>query len=400
MCTCPVSGGCKHVVAALLAANRLARGADAPSTPAAPWRSLLAAPSAEPGVPLALGIELRQRVRRGTSPWAPIRLETATARSLDRHGTDVMVGLRPLERSSRSLSWIKGTVSWDTLRRPGHRFAAEQARWFVELHSIGRDMRMIGGFADAGDWLTLDDIESALLWGHLAAASSLHIAIVPTVRHLDLDIARSAEVGIRLDRQDGGLRLSANGEIDGDPIEPSAVRPIGHSGVYRFTVRRERIALTLAEAPLADPLPALLRATESVIVPPDDAEEFVREHLPPMLRSVRVEARTCTSRCASHPRTDWTTRSAGHTPVARSAAWTPRPGPRTTRTPKPRSERASRGCGARIALSRSRRAGPSPVWRPPSSPHGCCPRSKGSPTSPSRSSAPGPGTASSPATRT
>ncbi|MEV8369235.1 DEAD/DEAH box helicase [Microbacterium sp. NPDC064584] len=290
MCTCPVSGGCKHVVAALLAANRLARGADAPSTPAAPWRSLLAAPSAEPGVPLALGIELRQRVRRGSSPWAPIRLETATARSLDRHGTDVMVGLRPLERSSRSLSWIKGTVSWDTLRRPGRRFAAEQARWFVELHSIGRDMRMIGGFADAGDWLTLDDIESALLWGHLAAASSLHIAIVPTVRHLDLDIARSAEVGIRLDRQDDGLRLSANGEIDGDPIEPSAVRPIGHSGVYRFTVRRERIALTLAEAPLADPLPALLRATESVIVPPDDAEEFVREHLPPMLRSVRVEA--------------------------------------------------------------------------------------------------------------
>ena len=82
----------------------------------------------------------------------------------------MLVGLRPLERSARTEAWIKGTVSWDVLRRPGHAYEPAQARWFTELHSIARDMRLFGSFSDASEWLTLDDVESHLLWPHLHAA--------------------------------------------------------------------------------------------------------------------------------------------------------------------------------------------------------------------------------------
>ena len=88
------------------------------------WRQLLAPPAdtepARPATALALGIELRQRVRRSASRWAPVRVESATPRGLHQFGSDVLLGLRPLERSARSDGWIKGTVSWDVLRRAGN----------------------------------------------------------------------------------------------------------------------------------------------------------------------------------------------------------------------------------------------------------------------------------------
>ena len=118
-CTCPVQFDCKHTVATLLAANRLA--ASAPASPGeSSWRSVFASPAPAPRAhtPLALGVELRQRIRRGASAWAPARVESATPRGLHQHGSDVLVGLRPLERSTRSDAWIKGGVSWHALRRP------------------------------------------------------------------------------------------------------------------------------------------------------------------------------------------------------------------------------------------------------------------------------------------
>lgn len=288
-CSCPVHRACKHIVAALLAGNRRAR--DGGASAGGSWRALFAASPADAATTaLALGLELRQRTRRGGSPWAPARVETATARALARHGGDVMVGLRPLERSARTAAWVKGTVSWDILRRPGHGYSPPQARWFVELHSIGRDMRMIGAFSDAAQWLTLDDIESSLLWPHLAGAAALDIPIVPTARHFEVTLATTATVGLRLERADGGLRLAPLVTIDGERAESASVRPIGRTGVYRYEVERERISLTLAETPLPEPLATLLAAQTDLDVPPEDVGEFEREHLPRMRRRVRIDA--------------------------------------------------------------------------------------------------------------
>ncbi|GAA1988683.1 SNF2-related protein [Microbacterium pumilum] len=292
-CTCPLGQNCKHTVATLLAANQLADSS--PATPAAPaqWRALLAPQSTHATTAptaLALGIELRQRVRRSSSRWAPVRVESASARGLHQFGADVLVGLRPLERSARSDSWIKGAVSWEVLRRPGSGYEPAQARWFTELYSIARDMRLFGSFSDVSEWVTLDDIESHLLWPQLATADEHGIVVVPTKKHTTVSVAHSASVIVRAEQGRAGLELAARLSIDDEPAETDQVRPIGHVGIYRFLAPGDRIELTLAPLPLSAPVHALVTARTPVTVPADDTEEFLTQHLPRLLRHVTVEA--------------------------------------------------------------------------------------------------------------
>lgn len=294
-CTCPVNADCKHVVATLLASNQLARQAPTASSGApATWRSLLGPRDADAGrtaTPLALGVELRQRVRRGASTWAPVRVETASPRALHRFGADVLLGLRPLERSARTDAWIKGTVSWDALRRPGHEHDPQQARWFAELHSIGRDMRLFGAYSDASEWLTLDDVESGLLWPHLTAAEAIGIPLVATKRQMTVAVASVASVAVHAARDgEGGLRLEPRVTIDGEAADAESLRPIGGTGVYRFAVHRDVIEITLARVPLTGPVRALLTARTPIAVPAADTAEFVRDHLPRLVRHVVVDA--------------------------------------------------------------------------------------------------------------
>ncbi|MBW9108642.1 DEAD/DEAH box helicase family protein [Microbacterium ureisolvens] len=290
-CTCPVQFDCKHTVATLLASNRLAAAAPA-SERGSSWRDVFApSPVTERAwTPLALGVELRQRIRRGASTWAPARVESATPRGLHQHGADVLVGLRPLARSARSEAWIKGGVSWDALRRPTTAFDPAQARWFAELHSIGRDVRSFGAFSDVSEWLTLDDIESSLVWAHLAGAQDRGIPLVATKRSATVTLAGSATVTVQAVRTGRGLEIAPLLTIDGERADAAALRPVGRTGVYRFTVARERIDLVLAAVSLPDPVPALLMAREPVVVPGAEAEEFAREHLPRIARRVEVDA--------------------------------------------------------------------------------------------------------------
>ena len=287
-CTCPVQFDCKHSVATILAGNSLA-GHAAPSAPPR-WRAILT--DDEPrkaATALALGVELRQRVRRGASAWAPARVETATPRGLHQFGTDVLVGLRPLERSGRSEAWIKGDASWEAVRRVAHRYRPDQARWFAELHSIGRDVRSFGSYSDATEWLTLDDIESSLLWSHLDAAAERGIPILPTRRQQSVSLG-TADVGLHVARHGEGLLVTARATIDGEPTDATSLRPISRIGVYRFEVVRTSLRLTIAPAPLAEPVRAIMTAGAPVVVPEADAEEFLADHLPRLIRVGRVES--------------------------------------------------------------------------------------------------------------
>ena len=289
-CTCPVQFDCKHTVATLLASNRLAQ--QAPVREASSWRAVLAPaePTPHATTALALGVELRQRVRHGASAWVPARVETATARGLHQHGADVLVGLRPLERSDRSETWIKGSVSWDALRRPNLAYEPGQSRWFAELYSIARDIRLFGAFSDASEWLTLDDVESSLLWPHLMAGRDHRIALVPTKRTATVSVAGEASVAVRARASAAGLEIDPVFTIDGEAADVATLRPVGRSGIYRFTVRGDRIDLTLAPLSLPDPVHALLASRERVTIPPAETDEFVREHLPRIVRHVAVDA--------------------------------------------------------------------------------------------------------------
>nr|WP_281363986.1 DEAD/DEAH box helicase [Microbacterium immunditiarum] len=263
------------------------------ATVSSEWRRLFAASaSATPGssIGLALGVELRQRVRRDGSAWSPVRIETATARGLHRDGTDVLVGLRPLERGARDDAWIKGETSWDEVRRATNRYDPAQARWFTELHSIGRDLRTYGTFSDVAEWLTLDDITSSLLWPHLEKGARLGIPIVAAKRHQSVELVGEASVSVRVSRSRGALIVAPVVEIGRERADAATVRPIGGNGVYRFEVTGARIRIDLAPAPVPDAVRALLTAAAPVAVPAEDAAEFIEEHLAPLSRHVAVRA--------------------------------------------------------------------------------------------------------------
>jgi superfamily II DNA or RNA helicase len=256
------------------------------------WRTVLA-PSARAEhdrIALALGVELRQRIRRGASTWEPARVEPATPRGIHQFGADVLVGLRPLERSPRSGSWIKGDVSWDALRRPTMVYDPAQARWFAELYSIGRDVRMFGAFSDVSEWLTLDDIESALLWPHLASGAARGIPLVATRRGTSVTLASTTSIALHAQRTSDGLQIAPLVTIDEERADAGAVRRIGRVGVYRFDVRHDRIDVVLGAVALHDPMPALLDSRRSLVIPADEADEVVRDHLPRIARSVPVQA--------------------------------------------------------------------------------------------------------------
>ncbi len=165
-----------------------------------------------------------------------------------------------------------------------------QARWFAELYSIARDMRLFGAFSDVSEWVTLDDIQSRLLWPHLATAAEHGIAVVPTKKHTTVVIAGAADAVVRAEQTPDGLTLAARLSIGEDPVDADEARPIGHIGIYRFQVRRDRIELTLAPVPLPAPVHALVTARAAITVPVEDTPEFLTQHLPRLLRQVVVDA--------------------------------------------------------------------------------------------------------------
>ena len=148
--------------------RRAARRAEPPAS----WRALLAPP------PRAA----TRRPRRRRSPWesscgsgcaAAHRAGRPSASRAPRRGACIA--------SAPTSWWDCGRSSAARAAMPGSRapsrgrcsggessgYEPAQARWFTELYSIARDMRLFGSFSDVSEWVTLDDIESHLL---LAAA--------------------------------------------------------------------------------------------------------------------------------------------------------------------------------------------------------------------------------------
>ncbi|MGB4778003.1 DEAD/DEAH box helicase [Microbacterium sp.] len=253
----------------------------------ADWRSVLTSRRDEGSVPLALGIELRVRQSREEAVhWGPRRVQTATARSLETAAThDVSVGLRPLVRSDRTGAWIRSDVSWDALRRSAMRHPRDQLRWFTTLFGIAHDTRVLGVVRDDSEWITLDTVESDLLWPHLTAARVLGIPLVATAKNQAVALAPAAEVAIEISRTDAGdLDVAPTVAIAGNRAVAAVVRPIGHSGVYRAEIHggsgADDIRLTLAPAPLGDALHDLLATGRKLTVPRAETSEFFAQAYP------------------------------------------------------------------------------------------------------------------------
>ncbi|WP_243074774.1 DEAD/DEAH box helicase [Microbacterium sp. SS28] len=316
VCSCPVEADCKHTVATMLASNEqsappaiaasvvaspavvLAPAMPMPARPAAPaappaptWRSLLDPPAVPSGPPLALGIELRQRAPYQERSWAPRRVEAAEPRALAARQDDLSLAIRPLVRSDATGAWIKGNVSWDAVRRPGSGFLHEHARWFAQLADIAIGARSLGPYADPGEWIALDTVDSGLLWPHLEAAAGCGIPFVTTAKRQSAVLAATASASLDIAAGAGGaLRLSARLTVDGEPVAHAVVRPIGSHGFYVAGLDADPIPITLAPCELPEAVRTLLPLRDGVLVARDEKDEFLRDAVPRLRRRTTVTA--------------------------------------------------------------------------------------------------------------
>ncbi|HET8928950.1 MAG TPA: SNF2-related protein [Microbacterium sp.] len=276
-------------------ASTFAGGPASPAPPpvahAAPtWRSLLPTTD-DTGRSLALGIELRQRAASRDHAWAPRRVETAQPRSLARSTSDLSLAVRPLVRSDSTGKWIKGDATWDIVRRPGAPFSRIHARWFADLANIALGARSVGPYASPGEWITLDGVESPLLWAHLAAAPDAGVEFVATAKQQTIALAGAAGASIEVaPGPNGGLRLQAVVIVDGQPVTQAVTRPIGGHGLYTVGVDAVPTPITLGPASVPESVRALLLHDDGITVAADEAPEFLQTGLPRLRRQAEVTA--------------------------------------------------------------------------------------------------------------
>ena len=255
-------------------------------TSSADWRALLGSARDEAETTLALGVELRVRDGRGENPWASRPQRTATARDVAKRSGEILLGIRPLEKSESTGAWVQGSATWDAVRRSPTQYGRDRSRWFADLLSIARDTLLSG---TAGDWLVADLIESGLLWGHLRAGADIGIPLVATQKSTTVVLADRATIGARVERDDdGGLIVRPDITIDGRVVDAPAVQTIGHSGLYEVVQRGTRLHVTLAEVPFSEPVHALLHAGAGIQVPPRDEAAFLRDAYPLLARRIQV----------------------------------------------------------------------------------------------------------------
>ncbi len=261
------------------------------------WRSVLLPPERSDGdapEDLALGVELRARESAESAHWGPRRVRCAVLADLDDERTELSVGLRPLRRAEGAPRWVRGGVSWESLRRGAGTFRGVQRAWFVELYGIAHDVRLLAGLRDDSEWLTLDTVTSPLLWPHLADAVGRGVPLVAAARGQRIVQALETDVSVRIAAAHGGaVRLAPDVVMDGRAVEPASARPIGRSGLYAAETAiddrgRPEIRVTLGAVPLGDTLHALMSAGGDLVVPGPDTAEFAREVLPRLRRETEV----------------------------------------------------------------------------------------------------------------
>ncbi|AZS47147.1 DEAD/DEAH box helicase [Microbacterium oxydans] len=264
----------------------LSRDPSPPEGSAADWRSILGSARDDADTALALGVELRVRDGRGANPWASRPQRTATARDVGKRTGEILLGIRPLERSASTGAWVQGAATWDAVRRSPTQYGRDRSRWFADLLSIARDTLLSG---TAGDWLVADLIESGLFWGHLRAGAEVGIPLVATQKSTTVVLAGDAAIRATVGRDDGdGIVVRPDITIDGRGAEPFAVQTIGHSGVYEIAQQGSSIRVTLAEVPISEPVHALLAARTGLAVPARDEAAFFRDAYPLLARRIEV----------------------------------------------------------------------------------------------------------------
>ncbi|MBD8584187.1 DEAD/DEAH box helicase [Frigoribacterium sp. CFBP 8766] len=205
-------------------------------------------------------------------------------------GASWRLGVRPVSLS-RTGNWVRGDLTWTSLPYQMNRLqiAADVHAWFGQFAALHRSVHA-AYVPGESDWLMLDDFSSPLLWPLLDEADRLGIALVTGKRSTDVTVASSARVSVDARRDDdGGLVLVAGVTVDGALRTGDETGTVADHGVYLVTPDPSlSIVLAPTPVPLGDEQRRLLTSAREVVVPADDADEFLRDFYPSLQQAVAV----------------------------------------------------------------------------------------------------------------
>lgn len=251
-CSCPIGSGCKHAVAALLAA-REARDQDEGRA----WETVLAAmlpPPPPEGTVTALGLEFSTRDGG--------------------EGADV-IQLRALAGTTRG--WARSRASWTELLSP-YPDTDWEPRQLVLLQQLAR---LAGPSQATATWLTLGEL-GPLVWPLLRRLQAVGLPFLPGegLRAVDLapDPGRIWLESTTL--EDGALRLTADGSLG---VLPEGGRRLllgspAH-GVAELAPGG-RLRLTQLEETPPEALRSFLTSRAELLIPVEDIPRFQLMYLP------------------------------------------------------------------------------------------------------------------------
>ncbi|GHD10440.1 DEAD/DEAH box helicase [Zhihengliuella salsuginis] len=334
-CSCYVGQNCKHTAAIMIQSNSMHMRAqedivvEAPvSAPA--WHQSLdgllaagAAPKASSSAPkpqsasdavdpsgriqpLALQFELQDNMLSAHRQWAP-----GSGAGRQRAARRFQLGVRPMVRSGNG-RWVRGNLRWNSIsfKTYGLNLDEEQHRWFCQFVPLHRANGQLY-FGEDNDWINLDDFSSPLLWTLLDEARDLGIAFIGRNGDADIRVAEPAELVLSAAQPSGqpvpdGGAAREPADDDGGPLTltPSLTvgetnvalggdvpaGPIGHHGAYLGLDGGHRILLSPMAHRLNPTELEMFRHPESIEIPHDDVDRFLRKVYPRLGRKVSVSS--------------------------------------------------------------------------------------------------------------
>jgi len=277
-CSCPMGGGCKHVMALLLQARSdiaagtapvsqaatiaalraQIPGVRAPLPPPVPeWQRMLApltsAPVPDAAEQTSDGLALQFRVEGIDGPAAgPFRGGDA----------GLSLSVRPVNESGKG--WANG---WPTpYAAYGDR--SWNAAWLTDLAAARSNYYSY----QTRQWCPLNAFSERLLWLLLAQGRRAGVEFVGTSAHHQVRLVDRAELELDIQRTgDGGLTVTRRLLVDGQPFPAQMVGLVGHGGVFGVQVdgRDQTIVFGPSPRPLVAAAEALSRLRQVTVAPPD-----------------------------------------------------------------------------------------------------------------------------------